>query len=148
MAVVSPRTDRRQVSPEHVRVPTRVEEPPRRERVAPAAEEPAVGEAVLPVELSEEAEDLEKRGRRWIVISLILCPCHLPVTMAVLAAVFGGTWIGAALQGRALQVGAVLGVLYALALWRAFRAIKRAKRLEAAGGRLRCTPDGCEVTTP
>lgn len=141
MTVVSPRTDSARVSPGYVEESTGDDESAPHDIVGPSSEQPPQS-----VDALWEAEVLEKRGRRWIVISLILCPCHLPVTMAVLAAVFGGTWLGAAFQGRALQVGVVLAVLYALALRRAFGAIRRAKRLEASGGRLRCTQEGCEVT--
>lgn len=61
--------------------------------------------------------------------------------------VFGGTALGAAVTGNALRVGIVLAVAYGIALWRGFRQIRFAKRLEAAGGTLTCAPDGCRVAS-
>lgn len=91
------------------------------------------------------ARDHERRGRRWLVVSYVLCPCHIPITLAVLGAAFGGSALGAALTGNALRVGIVLTALYALVLWRGFRQIRIAKRLEADGQMLNCTPAGCEI---
>lgn len=99
------------------------------------------GEGSLPADPS--AREHEKRGRKWLVISYVFCPCHIPITLALIGAAFGGTTLGAALTGNALRVGIVLTSIYALVLWRGFRQIRRAKQLEAAGGSLSCTPTGC-----
>ena len=56
--------------------------------------------------------------------------------------------MGAAITANALRVGIVLTAAYGVVLWRGFRQIRRAKRIEAAGGTLNCTPDGCTVTPP
>lgn len=87
----------------------------------------------------------EKRGRKWLVISYVFCPCHIPITLALIGAAFGGTTLGAALTGNALRVGVGLTLVYALVLWRGFRQIRRAKKIEAAGGTLNCTPAGCST---
>jgi hypothetical protein len=94
-----------------------------------------------------EARGLENRGRLWLVVSYLLCPCHLPVSMALLGAAFGGTAVGAAVTGNAWRTGLVLGALYVLALWRGFRSLRRAKARLAPGERLDCSgPDAtCEV---
>lgn len=92
------------------------------------------------------ARSHEKRGRKWLFFSYFLCPCHIPITLGLFGVAFGGTAVGAALTGNALRVRTVLTMLYALVLWRGFRQIRRAKRIETAGGTLACTPDGCEVT--
>ena len=102
------------------------------------------GPSALPTD--PVARSHEKRGRKWLFFSYFLCPCHIPITLGLLGVAFGGTAVGAALTGNALRVGAVLTMMYALVLWRGFRQIRRAKRIEAAGGTLACTPDGCEVT--
>lgn len=101
------------------------------------------GEASLPSR--PEARQHEKRGRRWLVVSFLLCPCHVPLALALAAAVLGGSTLGAAITGNGLRVGIVMTALYALMLWRGFRLIRQAKRLEAQGGRLDCTANGCEV---
>lgn len=47
------------------------------------------------------ATDLERRGRWWLVASFLACPCHLPITLAVLGTVLGVPETRrAGLQGR------------------------------------------------
>jgi hypothetical protein len=89
-----------------------------------------------------DARRAENRGRLLLVVSYVLCPCHLPVTMTLLGAAFGGTAAGAYLTADAWRLGILLGLAYALVLWRAFRHLRRAKAL-AGGGPIVCTPDGC-----
>lgn len=103
-----------------------------------------IGQGALPAD--PEARRFEQRGRKWLVASYVFCPCHTPLVLAAIAAVFGGTTFGAALTGNALRVGVVLTSIYGVLLWRGFRKIRIAKRIEAAGATLRCTPGGCEVT--
>lgn len=79
------------------------------------------------------------------MVSYLFCPCHIPLTLGLLGALFGGSAFGAALVGDAVRVGVVLTAVYAVVLWRGFREIRRAKRIEAAGGVLACTPQGCEI---
>lgn len=98
------------------------------------------GESSLPADPVSRSH--EKRGRKWLFVSYFLCPCHVPITLTLLGALLGGTAIGAALTGNALRVGIVLTTLYAIVLWRGFRQIRRAKQIEAAGGRIDCTPQG------
>lgn len=102
------------------------------------------GEDALPAD--PQARRFEQRGRKWLVASYLFCPCHTPIVLAAAAAAFGGTTFGAAVTGNAVRVGAVLTAIYALLLWRGFRQIRIAKRIEAAGGTVQCTPAGCEVT--
>lgn len=122
------------------------------DRGASALEPPAAvrwtffGSSSLPTD--PLARSYEKRGRRWLIVSYLFCPCHIPLTLALLGALLGGTAFGAALTGNAVRVGVVLTAVYALVLWRGFREIRRAKQIEAAGGVLACTPQGCEVTDP
>ncbi len=60
-----------------------------------------------------EASHRERRGRRWLLWSFIFCPCHLPISMAVLAVAFGGTAFGTLISRNTLGVGIVFGLLYA-----------------------------------
>lgn len=103
------------------------------------------GEGSLPIDA--HARQHEKRGRKWLVVSYVFCPCHTPVVLALLGALLGGTTVGAAVTGNALRVGIALTTVYAFLLWRGFRQIRTAKRIEAVGGRLACGPDGCTATT-
>lgn len=59
-----------------------------------------------------DAREHEKRGRKWLVVSYVFCPCHTPLVLALLGAVFGGTAFGGALTGNAVRVGAVLTTIY------------------------------------
>lgn len=103
-----------------------------------------IGKSSLPS--NPLAREHEQRGRKWLIVSYFLCPCHLPITLALLGAAFGGTAFGAALAGNAIGVGVVMTGGYAVVLWRGFRQIRRAKRIEASGGTISCTRDGCAVT--
>ena len=68
----------------------------------------------------------EQQGRRWLVWSFIFCPCHLPLSMAVLAAIFGGTAFGALISRNTLGVGLGFGALYAAGVGIGFRHIRAA----------------------
>ncbi len=74
---------------------------------------------------------LERRGRRWLIWSFIFCPCHLPVSMAVLAAVFGGTAMGALISRNTIGVGLAFGVVYAIGVGIGFRHLWAASAAEA-----------------
>lgn len=102
------------------------------------------GEGALPTD--PVARIHEKRGRKWLVVSYLFCPCHIPLALALVGAAFGGTAFGAAVAGNALGVGVVLTTTYAVVLWRGFRQISIAKRIEAGGGTVSCNAAGCSVT--
>ncbi|MGH1506204.1 MAG: hypothetical protein ACRBI6_21825 [Acidimicrobiales bacterium] len=87
-----------------------------------------------------EAERLERRGRLWLLWSFVICPCHLPLTLALVGATLGGTALGALVVDNALETGIVLGLLYAAGLTVGFRRLLEARRRGA-----RCGPDGCRV---
>jgi hypothetical protein len=75
----------------------------------------------------KEARRSENRGRLWLVLSYVLCPCHLPLTMGLIVAMAGGTAVGAALSASMWRLGVVMTVLYGLSLWRGFHHLRRAK---------------------
>ena len=89
------------------------------------------------------ARKLEKRGRWWLVGAYFLCPCHLPIALALAGVIFGGSALGATISGNKVGTGVVLTVFYGLVLWRGFWHIRTAKRLVAAGESLVCTATGC-----
>lgn len=72
--------------------------------------------------------DGTKRGERWLVLSFLFCPCHLPLTLGALALLGGGTAIGAFVRGNGLAVGVVVSLLWAAGTWRGFWLIRRAER--------------------
>lgn len=86
-----------------------------------------------------DAGQRERQGRRWLLWSFIFCPCHLPVTMAVLATVFGGSAFGALIGRNTLWVGVVFGGLYAAGVAVGFRHLRA-----AAAGR-DCSAGACDI---
>ena len=113
-------------------------------RTDPDVQAPGMADAVDP-DLAVSATDptapdrLERTGRRWLLWSFVFCPCHLPLTMAVLATVFGGTAFGALVERNTLGVGMVVGTLYAIGVGIGFRYIK-----QATAGR-NCADGSCEL---
>lgn len=71
---------------------------------------------------------LERRGRRWIFGSFAFCPCHLPLTLGVLATVLGGTAIGAVLRDHAVVAGVMITAAWVAGTWRGFRLVRLAQR--------------------
>jgi hypothetical protein len=69
----------------------------------------------------DEAAGLRRRGLVWAVLAFAVCPCHLPLTLAVVGAVAGGTAVGDLLTGHPLAVGLALGAVTVGAYWQAWR---------------------------
>lgn len=82
----------------------------------------------------------ERQGRRWLIWSFVFCPCHLPVSMAALAAIFGGSAFGTLLSRNTLGVGLVFGAVYAAGVAIGFR------HLRAAAAGKDCSGDSCELS--
>ena len=89
-----------------------------------------------------DSDSLERRGRRWLIWSFIFCPCHLPISMSVLAALLGGSAFGAVVSRNTLGVGLVLGAIYLAGVGVGFRHIRA-----ATVGR-DCSAGVCAVPTP
>ena len=85
---------------------------------------------------------LERRGRRWLIWSFVFCPCHLPISMAVLAAIFGGSALGALIDRNTLGVGILFGVTYTVGVAIGFR------HLRAAAAGKDCSGGTCDVPPP
>lgn len=75
--------------------------------------------------------DLERRGRWWLLWSFLLCPCHLPLTLGVLASVLAGTGLGALLRAHAVIAGVIITAAWVLGTGYGLRLIRQAER---AGG--------------
>lgn len=52
--------------------------------------------------------------------AFVLCPCHLPVTLAVAATLLGGTAAGTALHAHPIAAGATITATWAAATWYGF----------------------------
>lgn len=70
---------------------------------------------------------LEKRGMAWVIGAFVFCPCHLPITLSVLALLLGGTAAGVALRPHPYLAGAVVTTLWIAGTWRGFALVRRAR---------------------
>lgn len=77
---------------------------------------------------AQPATALERRGRWWLVVSFLACPCHLPLTLGILATVFGGTVLGVALRDNSVLAGAVIALVWAAGTARGLVLVRRAER--------------------
>ena len=75
-----------------------------------------------------EPSAVERQGRRWIFGSFLLCPCHLPLTLAVVASLAGGTVIGGLLREHAVVAGVVISLGWVLGTANGFRLVRHAQR--------------------
>ena len=51
------------------------------------------------------------RGRAWVIAACLMCPCHLPITLALATSLLAGTTAGVLLSTHWLAVGILLGVI-------------------------------------
>ncbi|MCD9624116.1 hypothetical protein [Rhabdothermincola salaria] len=86
---------------------------------------PVVDGLVAP---AAETVALERHGRRWLLWSFLLCPCHLPLSLGVLATVLAGTSAGALVRDHAWVAGGVLTLTWVLGTGYGFHLIRRAQR--------------------
>jgi cytochrome c biogenesis protein CcdA len=77
---------------------------------------------------------LENRGLLWMVGAFVFCPCHLPITLSVLALLLGGTAAGALLRAHPYVAAVVVTLLWTAGTWRGLALMKRA-RLISSGAR-------------
>ncbi|NNE72813.1 MAG: hypothetical protein HKN26_04050 [Acidimicrobiales bacterium] len=101
--------------------------------------DPLVEESTAETTNTDDVRAAEKRGRAWLLWSFVVCPCHLPFSMAALGAIFGGTAFGALIRRNALGVGLVFGLAYLIGLAIAFR------HLRAASEGASCDTGNCEI---
>ena len=66
----------------------------------------------------------QRRGVAWVLGSFIFCPCHLPLTLGVLAAIFSGTALGAFVIHYSLLAGAIITLVWAAGTWYGFRQLR------------------------
>ena len=76
----------------------------------------------------------EKRGLAWVVGAFVICPCHLPITLAALAALLAGTAAGAVFSGHLVLAGLVISIAWVLATWHGFRLMRAGDHSRRAAG--------------
>ena len=65
-----------------------------------------------------------------MAISFIFCPCHLPVTLAIIGVVLGGTTAGALLSTNLIVAGVVITAVWVFGTWRGLKLIRNANSCE------------------
>lgn len=70
----------------------------------------------------------ERRGRRWIFGTFVLCPCHLPLTFAAITSLLGGTAFGAVLHGHRTAAMIVIVGGWVIGTANGFRLVWHARR--------------------
>jgi len=95
-------------------------------RASPTSAPEAALPAVCPVP-SPVARRTRRRGVRWVAGSFLFCPCHLPITLTVLAGLLGGTTLGAALHHNPLAAAGIITTVWAAGTWRGLRLVCAAR---------------------
>jgi Fe2+ transport system protein B len=70
----------------------------------------------------------ERKGLAWVIGSFAFCPCHLPITLALVASLLSGTAIGAVVNGHLWIAGILITIVWALGTWRGFRYLSAAEQ--------------------
>jgi cytochrome c biogenesis protein CcdA len=76
--------------------------------------------------------ELENRGMWWVMGAFVFCPCHLPITLSVLALLLGGTAAGALLRAHPYIAGTVITALWVAGTWRGFALVRSAQKYAAS----------------
>lgn len=83
---------------------------------------PQTPKATLPP--SQNKSKAQRHGIAWVMGSFLFCPCHLPLTLGLLAAIFGGTALGAVVVHYSLLAGVVITLIWAGGTWYGFRKLR------------------------
>jgi hypothetical protein len=91
-------------------------------------------------------EQAHRRGVAWIIGAFVFCPCHLPITLWVVAALLSGTAAGALVLGHPYLSGAALLAVWLAGTLHGFNLMRRARldtyTRRAHGGWLNGRGDG------
>ena len=74
----------------------------------------------------------KNRGMLWIIGAFLVCPCHLPLTMALAGMLLAGTTAGALLRSHPVAAGALMTLVWVAGTWRGFFWLRAARRFAAA----------------
>ena len=69
----------------------------------------------------------ESRGLAWVVGAFLICPCHLPLTMAFATMVLAGTTAGVLLRAHPLAAGVLITAAWAAGTWHGLRHLRAAR---------------------
>jgi len=66
----------------------------------------------------------ENRGLFWLLGAFVICPCHVPLTLGLVATLFAGTAVGVAVSSHPYLVGALLSAAWLVATLYALRLLR------------------------
>ena len=72
-------------------------------------------------------EQSDRRGIAWVIGSFVLCPCHLPITFAVVGVVLGGTALGVLFRSHLFIAGAIISITWLAGTLHGFNLVRRAR---------------------
>ena len=72
-------------------------------------------------------EQADRRGVAWVIGSFVLCPCHLPITLAVIAGVLSGTALGVLFRNHLFLAGAIISITWLAGTLHGFNLMRRAR---------------------
>ena len=76
-----------------------------------------------PAQQTDETK-YQKRGIVLILSSFVFCPCHLPLTLGLLAVLLGGTVLGAFVLRYSILVGTITTLVWLVGTWYGFRQMR------------------------
>ena len=71
---------------------------------------------------------VENRGLLWVIGAFVFCPCHLPLTLGILATLLGGTAIGSMFGPFPWIAGTIITAVWAWGTWRGLRLLRSANK--------------------
>ena len=77
-------------------------------------------------------EQAENRGMAWVIGAFLFCPCHLPLTLALAAALLSGTAAGILLRDHPYVAGSVITVAWLAGTWRGILYFRSARKYAQA----------------
>ncbi len=77
-------------------------------------------------------EAAERRGLAWVIGAFVICPCHLPLTLGLAAALFSGTVLGTLVTGHPYVAGSLITSAWLAATWRGVQHLRSANRSRPA----------------
>jgi mercuric ion transport protein len=75
----------------------------------------------------------ERRGLATIIGAFVICPCHLPLTLALLGVVLGGTAAGALLREHVWLAGSIITLVWAALTWRGLWLVRNGRSCPVPG---------------
>jgi cytochrome c biogenesis protein CcdA len=87
-----------------------------------------------------DPERVRKRGVIWIAGAFLICPCHLPLTLWLLALALSGTAVASLLEQHPYIAGAIIALVWAAATWHGVRLLRAAQGTVDSARRATPTP--------